>query len=150
MRSKAATPDEYIDSLPDDRRQAVAAIREAINKNIPKGFRESIAYGMLSWSVPHEIYPPGYHCDPKLPLGLMGLASQKNYISFYHMGLYAGAWLDWFQTEWPKHTTRKLDMGKCCVRFKKPDDIPIKLIGQLASKMTPQQWVATYEKALKH
>ena len=108
-----------------------------------------MAYGMINWVVPHKIYPPGYHCDPKLPLGLMGLASQKNYISFYHMGLYAGACLDWFEKEWPKNTGRKLDMGKCCVRFKKIDDIPVSLIGSLAGKMTPQQWIEIYENALK-
>ncbi len=149
MRSKAKTPDEYIESLPDDRRTAMSDIRKVINNNLPKGFKECMSYGMINWVVPHELYPPGYHCDPKLPLGLMGLASQKNYISFYHMGLYAGALLDWFRAEWPKHTSQKLDMGKCCVRFKKVNDVPMNLLGELATKLAPERWIEIYEKALK-
>jgi hypothetical protein len=105
---------------------------------------------MINWVVPHEVYPAGYHCDPKLPLGYMGLASQKNYVSLYSMCLYGGAKeLEWFQAEWPRHTSAKLDMGKSCIRFKKFDDLPLKLIGELAKKLTPQQWIGIYEKALK-
>jgi len=150
MQSNAKTPDEYIAGLPDDRKQITSDIRKTINVNLPKGFREGMAYGMISWAVPHELYPPGYHCDPKLPLGYMGLASQKNYISLYSMCLYAGAKeLDWFRNEWPKHSQKKLDMGKSCIRLKKPEDVPLKLIGELASRLTPQDWIAIYEKALK-
>lgn len=150
MRSNANTPDEYVAGLPDDRKQIVSDIRKTINKNLPKGFKEGMAYGMISWAVPHEIYAPGYHVDPKLPLGYMGLASQKNYISLYSMCLYSsGPLLAWFQKEWPKHSQTKLDMGKCCIRFKKADDLPLQLIAELARKLTPQEWVDAYEKALK-
>ena len=150
MRSNAKTPDEYVTGLPDERKQIISDIRKTINKNLPKGFKEGMAYGMISWAVPHELYPPGYHCDPKLPLGYMGLASQKNYISLYSMSLYGGAKeLDWFTKEWAKHSPKKLDMGKCCIRFKKPEDVPLKLIGELASRLTPQDWIKIYEKALR-
>jgi hypothetical protein len=150
MQSTAKTPDEYIASLPGDRRQIVSDIRGAVNKNLPKGFKECMLSGMINWVVPHELYPAGYHCDPTQPLGLMGLASQKNYIALYSMSLYAdGTLLDWFKTEWPKHSQKKLDMGKSCIRFKKPDDVPLKLIGELAAKLTPQDWIEIYEKALK-
>jgi len=150
MRSNAKTPDEYVAGLPDERKQIVSDIRTTINKNLPKGFKEGMAYGMISWAVPHELYPPGYHCDPKLPLGYMGLASQKNYVSLYSMCLYTGGkQLDWFTNEWAKHSQKKLDMGKCCIRFKKSEDVPLNLIGELASKLTPQDWIEIYEKALK-
>jgi hypothetical protein len=149
MRSTARTPDEYIAELPEDRISAVAAIRAAVNDNLPKGFKETIAYGMIGWVVPHELYPPGYHCDPKLPLGYMNLASQKGHVALYSMCLYGGGkQLDWFQSEWPKHTSYKLDMGKSCIRFKKFDDLPLGLIGELASKLTPQQWIDIYESML--
>ncbi len=150
MQSKAKTPDAYIASLPDDRRPVISDIRDTINKNLPKGFKECMTYGMIGWVIPHELYPPGYHCDPKLPLGFMSLASQKNYISLYAMSLYGGTKeLEWFQNEWPKHSSKKLDMGKCCIRFKNPEDVPLPLIANLASRVTPQQWIETYEKARK-
>jgi hypothetical protein len=150
VQSNAKTPDEYVAGLPDERRQIVADIRKTINKALPKGFREGMAYGMISWAVPHEIYPPGYHCDPKLPLGYMGLASQKNYISLYSMSLYGGSKEHaWFRTEWPKHSSKKLDMGKSCIRFKNAEDVPLALIGQLASRLTPQQWIDIYETAIR-
>jgi hypothetical protein len=150
MRSDAKTPDEYVASLPGDRRQIVSDIRDAVNKNLPRGFKECMLSGMINWVVPHELYPDGYHCDPTQPLGLMGLASQKNYIALYSMSLYAdGALLDWFKTEWPRHSQKRLDMGKSCIRFKKPEDVPLKLIGELAAKLTPQDWIEIYEKALK-
>jgi Domain of unknown function (DU1801) len=145
-----STPEEYIASLPDTRREILAAMRKTINDNLPQGFREGIAYGMLSWAVPHSLYPPGYHCDPKLPLGFMGIASQKNHIALYSMCIYSSnKLLEWFQREWPKHSSKKLNMGKSCIRFAKPEDVPLKLIGQLASRVTPQQWIQIYEKALK-
>ena len=109
-----------------------------------------MTYGMIGWVVPHSLYPPGYHCDPKLPLGFMNLASQKNHISLYSMCLYGGGpQLEWFQKEWPKHSNKKLNMGKSCIRFAKPEDVPLDLIGQLASRVTPQQWIEIYEKAIK-
>lgn len=150
MQSAAATPDEYIDSLPEDRKQAMTELRKTIKKNLPKGFKEGMGYGMLCYSIPHSLYPAGYHCDPKLPLPFLSIASQKNFVAVYHMGIYADKkLLDWFTAEYPKHIKGKLDMGKSCIRFKKPDQIPFKLIGELATKMTPQDWISVYEKALK-
>jgi uncharacterized protein YdhG (YjbR/CyaY superfamily) len=149
MRSDAATPDEYILALPDDRRTVVSAVRDAINAALPDGFQEGIAYGMIGWSVPHSIYPKGYHVDPSRPLGMIALASQKNHIAVYHHGLYPGTKLhEWFVGEWPKHSAKKLDLGKSCLRFKKPEDIPLELISSLAGRMTPEQWVHAYESML--
>jgi Domain of unknown function (DU1801) len=150
MQSKAATPDAYVAELPADRKGPVTELRNTILKNLPKGFAEEMNYGMLGYVVPHSIYPAGYHCDPKLPLPFMALASQKNFIAFYHMGIYAMPELmDWFTTEYPKHTTAKLDMGKSCIRFKKPEHIPYKLIGQLVKKMSVKDWINCYESKFK-
>jgi uncharacterized protein YdhG (YjbR/CyaY superfamily) len=150
MTSTAQIPQDYIDALPEDRKQAINKLRNTIFENLPDGFSETMNYGMLGYVVPHSIYPKGYHCDPKAPLPFMGLASQKNFISFYHMGIYAdNGLMDWFTSEYPKHSKAKLDMGKSCIRFKKPDDIPYQLIGELVSKMSVQQWIDTYEKNLK-
>ena len=146
MQSTAATVDEFLAKLPDDRRAVMTELRKAIKKNIPKGFQEGMGYGMAGWVVPHSMYPDGYHCDPKQPLPFMGLASQKNHIAVYHMGVYSsGELLEWFRAEWPKHSPKKLDMGKSCIRFKKPEDVPVALICELASKITPQQWIEIYE-----
>lgn len=142
---------EYIDTLPVDRKKVVSEIRKVINKNIPKGFRESVASNMIMWSVPHTAYPPGYHCDPSKPLMLMCLSATKGGISLHHMGLYgSGPLLNWFQGEWPKHSARKIDMGKACVRFKKLEDVPLDLIGELVTKLSPQKWVEVYERALNN
>lgn len=149
MPSKATTPEEYIDSLPEDRRKIISQIRKALLKNLPKGFKEVLDYGMLGYVIPHALYPNGYHCDPKHPLPFISLASQKNHVALYHMGLYGGAHLTWFQKAWVKATDKKLDMGKSYTRFKKPEDVPLDLIGELATKMTPQDWIAIYEKNLK-
>lgn len=150
MQSKAATVDEYIASLPEDRRTAISAIRKVVNKNLPKGFEERMSYGMMGWAVPLKTYPAGYHCDPKQPLPFMGLASQKQYISFYTMCLYSDEnELEWFKNEWAKHSSKKLDMGKSCIRFKKPEDIPLTLIGELAARITPKQWIDIYESTMK-
>jgi hypothetical protein len=151
MRSEAKTAEDYIMSLPDDRKSAMMELRKVIKKNLPKGFQEAMGYGMLGYCVPHSKYPAGYHCDPKQPLPFIGIASQKNFVAVYHMGVYSDEkLLKWFQTEYPKHSRTKLDMGKSCIRFKKPDQIPFKLIGELASKMTPDQWISIYEKAFKN
>lgn len=148
MQYDAKTPDEYIAGLPEDRKLAISALRKVIKDNLPKGFKETIGYGHLGWVVPHEMYPPGYHCDPKQPLPFLGIASQKNFIALYSMAIYSlPEQLEWFRTEWPKHTSRKLDMGKSCIRFKKMDDIPLKLIGELASQVTPMEWVEIYERS---
>ncbi len=148
MQSKAITVDEYIKDLPEDRKEVIEKIRKVISDNLPKGFEETISYGMLGYVVPHSIYPKGYHCNTNLPLPFINIASQKNFIALYHMGIYAEpVLLDWFVSEFPKHSKSKLDMGKSCIRFKKMDDIPYELIGQLASKMTTEDWINKYESA---
>lgn len=150
MQYHVNTPDEYFDAIPEERRAAMLKLRETIIKNLPKGFQEGVGYGMLGWSVPHSTYPAGYHCDPKQPLPFLGIASQKNFIAVYHMGVYSDKTLhDWFVGEYPKHVKTKLDMGKSCIRFKKPEAIPFELIGELVSKMTPEQWIERYESVLK-
>ena len=150
MQSKAETPKQYVDELPEDRKPIIKKIRSIIRKSLPKGFKEVMNYGMLGYVVPHSIYPDGYHCDPKLPLPFMALASQKNFIALYHSGIYANPKLyDWFVAEYPKHSTRKLDMGKSCIRLKKMDDIPYDLIEELCTKMTTEDWIALYETNVK-
>ena len=144
MQSNATTVDQYIDELPEDRKKAMAELRKVIKKNLPKGFQEEMGYGMAGYVVPHSRYPEGYHCDPKLPLPFISLASQKNFIAVYHMGLYANPeLLKWFQSEYPKHSKLKLDMGKSCLRFKKPEHIPYKLIGDLVKKISVKDWIKT-------
>lgn len=148
MTSDAKNPDEYINSLPDDRKVSMEKLREVILKNIPKGFEEGMNYGMMGYYVPHTIYPKGYHCKPSDPLPFIGFASQKNSINFYHMGIYANKELyNWFVAEYPKYSSRKLDMGKSCMRFKKFEDIPFDLIGELVTKISVEDWIATYESA---
>ena len=148
MQSTALTPQEYLSNLPDDRKEVMQKLRNSIIENIPQGFEEVMSYGMLGFVVPHSIYQKGYHCDPKLPLPFMNLASQKNFIALYHMGIYANEKLfNWFVAEYPKHCKAKLDMGKSCIRFKKMDDIPFELIGELAGKVSVTDWIKTYETA---
>lgn len=150
MQSTATTPDAYLESLPEDRKEAIAALRAVITENLPPGFEEVMGYGMIGYVVPHSLYPKGYHCDPKQPLPFLNLASQKNFIALYHMGLYARPdLLQWFTEQWAVVSKRKLDMGKSCIRFKKPEDIPYALIGELASKLTPAEWIETYEQAFR-
>jgi len=113
---------------------------------LPRGFEECINYGMISYVIPHSLYPAGYHCDPTLPLPFVSIASQKNFIALYHMGLYANPeMLKWFVEQYPKHSKAKLDMGKSCIRFKKPEQIPFELIAELAYKLSPQQFIHIYE-----
>lgn len=151
MQSKASTVDGYMDELPEDRKTAMSTLRKEIKKNIPKGFEEAMGYGMMGYNVPHSIYPAGYHCTPELPLPFMGIASQKNFIAVYHMGIYADPkLLQWFTEKYAKLGIGKLDMGKSCIRFKKPEKIPFELIGELASKMTVQQWIDMYEANYKN
>lgn len=146
MSTESTAPAEWLAALPADRRQIMEEIRSSINKSLPKGFEEVVSSGMLSWVVPYALYPPGYHCRPKQPLPFLSLASQKSHIALYHMGLYSSPeLLEWFRSEWPTHSKKKLDMGKSCVKFKKPEDVTVELIGELASKMTPQEWIGTYE-----
>lgn len=150
MQSKATTVNDYLNEIPEDRKVGFNKLRDVILKNIPEGFNECMGYGMMGYSVPHSIYPNGYHCDPKMPLPFAGMASQKNFIAFYHMGIYADPeLLAWFTSEFPKHSKKKLDMGKSCIRFKKPEDIPFELIGELMQKITVQDWITTYEAVFK-
>jgi uncharacterized protein YdhG (YjbR/CyaY superfamily) len=144
------TPEQYIAQLSEDRKEVIKKLRDTIIANLPENFAETISYGMLAFVVPHSVYPKGYHCDKTQPLPFINLASQKNFIALYHMGMYADPkLLDWFVGEYPKHCKSKPDMGKSCIRFKKMDDIPYELIGELAGKMTAEEWIAKYEENLK-
>lgn len=146
MTSSATNIQEYIDELPDDRKPVIQKLRQIISSHLPKGFEETMIYGSIGFVVPKSKYPKGYHCDTKLPLPFINIASQKNFVAVYHMGIYADPVLmDWFLKEYPKHSTAKLDMGKSCIRFKKPEQIPYDLIAQLVSKMEADTWIATYE-----
>lgn len=141
---------EYIQSLPEDRKEAFLKLRNIVKKNLPKGFEETIQYKMIGYVVPKKTYPAGYHVTPELALPFLHIASQKNGLALYHMGIYADLkLLKWFQTEYPKHCKTKLDMGKSCIRFKNLNDIPWKLIGELVSKQSPKDWIALYEKNIK-
>jgi hypothetical protein len=149
MTSKAETPEAYIAQLPDDRKPAITKLNNVIKKHMPKDLEAGMGYGMLAYYVPKSIYPNGYHCKPFPPLPFINLASQKNFIALYHSGLYANKELyDWFVAQYPKHCKYKLDMGKSCVRFKKIDDIPYGLIEELLGKMSVEEWIDIYEKAL--
>lgn len=146
MKSGATTPEQYIAELPTDRAQAISRLRDTINASLPKGFQEGMGYGMIGWSVPHSTYPAGYHCTPELPLPFLSIASQKHFIAVYHMGIYADSdLLRWFQDQYAETVPSKLDMGKSCIRFKKPENIPFELIGKLVEKMTPADWIQLYE-----
>ncbi len=150
MKIEAQSPEEYISKLQEERQIAITKIRETILKNIPDGFEEGMGYGMISYHVPHTLYPNGYHCNPKLPLPFINLASQKNFVALYHSGIYANENLyTWFVNEYPKHCKTKLDMGKSCIRFKKMNDIPFELIGKLTSKITTKEWITIYKKNMK-
>lgn len=148
MTYDAKTPEDYIKQVPEERQDALKKLRKTINNNLPKGFKECINYNMIGYVVPHKIYQDGYHCDPTLPF--ISVASQKNSVNFYHMGIYAKPELhDWFVNEYPKHCKHKLDMGKSCVRFKKVDKIPYDLIAELVQKMTVEEWISIYESKIK-
>ncbi|GGG35058.1 DUF1801 domain-containing protein [Bizionia arctica] len=151
MQYQANSPEDYINQVPEERKVALNKLRKIINDNLPKGFEEGIQYGMIGYYVPHSVYLEGYHCDPKTPLPFMGFASQKNSVNLYHSGIYANPEIhDWFVAEFPKHSKRKLDMGKSCVRFKILEDIPFELIGELCRKMTVVEWIQIYEKNIKN
>jgi uncharacterized protein YdhG (YjbR/CyaY superfamily) len=141
---------EILDNIPEDRKEAVTKLHQTIVSNLPEGFEPGISYGMLGYVIPHHLYPAGYHCKPSEPLPFASIASQKSSISFYHMGIYMDpALMEWFVAEYPKHSKQKLDMGKSCIRFKKPEHIPYDLMAQLMQKMTAAQWIALYEYNLK-
>ncbi|MFV5692864.1 DUF1801 domain-containing protein [Flavobacterium sp. LT1R49] len=150
MQSKAINVKEYLKEIPDERKQAFLKLRETIVATIPKGFVEQMSYGTIGYIVPHSIYPNGYHCDSKLPLPFVNIASQKNFIAVYHMGIYANPeLLQWFISEYPKYSNQKLDMGKSCIRFKKFDHIPFDLIAELMQKMSVTDWINCYESQIK-
>ena len=150
MISKAQSPSEYLNEVPAERLPAIKKLRNTILVNLPHGFEEGMSYGMIGYYVPHSIYPKGYHCDTKLPLPFMSFASQKNSINFYHMGIYANKDLyEWFVSEYSIFSKKKLDIGKSCMRFKREEDIPYQLIGQLVQKVSVQNWIETYESAFK-
>lgn len=150
MKYIANSPEEYINQLPEERQDSFNKLRNTIIKHLPLGFEERMSYGMIGYVVPKSLYPAGYHCDPKLPLPFVNIASQKNFIALYHMGIYTDPeLLQWFQSEYTQQCKYKLDMGKSCVRFKKMDDIPFDLIAELMEKMTPEDWINRYESAFK-
>lgn len=150
MQASGKTVEEILGNISEDRSESFNKLHQIIVKNLPKGFEPGISYGGLGYVIPHSIYPAGYHCKPIEPLPFAGIASQKNFISFYHMGIYSDPkLLEWFVSEYPKHSKQKLDMGKSCIRFNKPSEIPYELIGALMSKMTAQEWIDLYESKLK-
>lgn len=150
MKANGKTVNEILTNLPKDRAEPFNKLHNVIVKNLPKGFEAAISYGGLGYVVPHTIYPAGYHCKPSEPLPFAGIASQKNSINFYHMGIYSDSnLLNWFVSEYPKYCKQKLDMGKSCIRFKKFEEIPYELIGKLMTKMTVNEWINIYEKNLK-
>lgn len=150
MQYQADSVKDYISQLPEDRKAPVEKLRKTVQENLPNGFEQGILYKMIGFYVPHTTYPDGYHCNPKDPLPFINIASQKNFVALYHSGIYAKKELhDWFVAEYPKHCKYKLDMGKSCIRFKKMEDIPYQLISELATKMTVEEWIDIYEKAIK-
>jgi uncharacterized protein YdhG (YjbR/CyaY superfamily) len=150
MKYAANSPNDYIDQLPQERREVIEKIRAVILQNLPQGFEEQLSYGMLGYVVPHTLYPAGYYVNPELPLPFINLASQKNFIALYHSGIYANTnLLDWFVAEYPKYCKLKLNIGKSCIRFKNLNDIPYTLIAKLCTKMTTKEWITLYEKNVK-
>lgn len=150
MKIEAKDPNDYASKVQDKHKEAFAELRKVVKKNLPKGFEECMNYGMIGYVVPHKLYPDGYHCKPELPLPFMNIAAQKNFIGFYHMGIYSDPDLmKWFQEEYTKRVPGKLDMGKSCIRLKKMDQIPYELFGELVKKVKPEEWIATYETAYK-
>ena len=150
MKTEGNTVEAILSNVPPERAEAFNTLHQTILKNLPEGFEVAISYGMLGYVGPHRIYPAGYHCKPAEPLPFASIASQKNSINFYHMGIYSNPeLLDWFVAEYPKHSKQKLDMGKSCIRFKKLEEIPYELIGELMTKMSVQQWIDLYESQLK-
>ena len=144
------TVQDYLHGVAEDKKEAFVKLQQTIQKSLPEGFEETIIYNMIGYVVPLKTYPEGYHCDPSLPLPFINIAAQKNFIAIYHMGIYANEeLLNWFVNEYPKHAKTKLDMGKSCIRFKKTNDIPFNLIGELVSKMSVEQWINLYKNKLK-
>ena len=155
MQSSAATVADYLASLPDDRRIAMTAVREVMLANIDPQYEEMMQYGMPGWSIPHSVYPPGYHCKPEEPVPFVGYASQKNHMAIYLMCLYVGGngtdetdEATWFRNAWAASGKKKLDMGKSCVRFKKLDDVALDVIGEAVRRMPMQRYLDAYLKSI--
>jgi hypothetical protein len=146
MQSSAKTVEKYLKELPAERREAINAVRGAILANLPKGYEECMSYGMIGYVVPHSIYPKGYQCNPKLPLPFVNLGSQKNHMSLHLMCCYGDPKLKaQFEKAW-KAAGKKWDMGGGCVRFKKLDDVPLEVIGELVASMPVDGYIRRIEK----
>lgn len=149
MFYNVSTINEYLLALPEDRRLVIEKLRTVIVENLPKGFEEVISYGMISYVVPLSKYPQGYHVKKEEPLPFLSIASQKNHIAVYHMGLYSDLELEkWFRDEYAKQVPTKLDMGKSCIRLKNLERIPYNLIGELCNKITVEEYINSYEQSL--
>lgn len=147
MLIEVGTFEDYLAALPDQRKEAVERLHQEILNQLPSGFEVGVMGGMINYYVPLSAYPAGYHCTPGEPLPLLALASQKNHIALYHMGLYMDEELAaWFAKEYQKQVPTKLDMGKSCIRMKNPKHIPYTLIGDLVGKMTMERYIELYEK----
>jgi len=150
VTSKALTVSEYLQSLPEDRRAGLSAVRKVVLDNLPEGYAECMQYGMIGYVVPHSLYPAGYHCNPAQPLTYASLGSQKNHMALYLMSVYGHAeTAKWFRKAW-QATGKKLDMGKACVRFKKLEDVPLDVIGQVIARTPVKQYIATIENTLRN
>ena len=151
MPSKGSAVEDYLRSLPEDRRAAISTVREVIVKNLDSTYEEGPLYGMIGYYIPHSAYPKGYACDPKKPLPIAVLGSKKNYMTLHLMSIYAGgdsshSNAQWFRDEWTK-TGKKMDVGEACIRFKKADDLPLKLIGEAIKRIPAKKWIAICEAA---
>jgi hypothetical protein len=145
MTSNAKTVDEFLKTLPEDRRAAMVALREVFRKNLDKDYVETMSYGGPCYCVPHSVYPPGYHCNPKQPLPFAGFMSQKNHLAVYLMCTYMdGKEADWLKKAWAK-TGKKLDMGKSCIRFKKLEDAALDVIGEAIRRVPVKKYIEQYE-----
>lgn len=150
MQSDAKTPQEYMDRLPDDRKDIMERLRAAVLEHLPEGLEEIMLYGMVCYVIPHSIYPKGYHVDPKLPLTMLGIASQKNHIALYHMALYAFPPVyEWFTAAYTQAAGKKPDIGKGCIRFRPTANIPYDLLGELCAKISVCEYIRTYEQTME-
>lgn len=149
MRSRATTPAAYLKELPDRWRPLVRALRAVLRCHLPRGFREQMAYGMITWVVPLSRYPAGYHCTPGQPLPFISLAAQRHHVGLYHLGLYDPTLRRWLEARWSAHSDTRLDLAVCCLRLRDPQDVPLRLIGQLARRTTVERWVRIYESSLR-
>ncbi len=148
MPAEWASPEDYLASLPEDRQEPMTALRDAITEALPEGYQEGIQYGMIGWSIPHSIYPAGYHCDPKQPVPFVSIASQKSHMAVYLFCLYLEPEaVEKFQADW-KATGTKLDMGKSCLRFKKWSDVRVELIQDVIRSASVEKFLAAYEASI--